>query len=64
MTLREDHCQVRKGAAPQVVAALNNLVLALFDFLGVRNAPQQMRRLDAHPALAVRLLLCSLLTIK
>jgi predicted transposase YbfD/YdcC len=64
VTLREDHCQVRKGAAPQVVAALNNLVLALFDFLGVRNAPQLMRRLDAHPTLAVRLLLRSLLTIK
>ena len=31
VTLREDHCQVRKGGAPQVVAALNNLVLAVFD---------------------------------
>ncbi len=35
VTLREDHCQVRKGTAPLVLAALNNLVLALFDFLGV-----------------------------
>jgi predicted transposase YbfD/YdcC len=31
VTLHEDHCQVRKGVAPQVVAVLNNLVLALFD---------------------------------
>jgi predicted transposase YbfD/YdcC len=29
--LREDHSQVRKGAAPQVLAALNNLVLAVCD---------------------------------
>lgn len=62
VTLREDHCQVRKGTAPQVVAALNNLVLALFDFLGVQNVPQQMRRFDAQPHRSVRLLLGSLLT--
>lgn len=62
VTLGEDHCQVRKGTAPLVLAALNNLVLALFDFLRVTNIPQQMRRLDAHPALAVRLVVGSLLT--
>lgn len=62
VTLREDHCQVRKGSAPLVLAALNNLVLAVFDFLGVRNVPQQMRRLDAQPQRAVRLLFESLLT--
>ena len=64
VTLGEDHCQVRTGEAPLVLAALNNVVLALFDFLGVRNVPQQMRRLDAHPAQALRLVLGSLLTIK
>ena len=64
VTLGEDHCQVRKGAAPLVLAALNSLVLAVFDFLWVGNVPQQMRRLDAHPAQAVRLVLGSLLTIK
>ncbi len=64
VTLGEDHCQVRKGAAPLVLAALNSVVLALFDFLGVRNVPQRMRRLDALPAQAVRLVLGSLLTIK
>jgi hypothetical protein len=36
--------------------------LALFDFLGVGNVPQQMRAFDAQPLLAVRLLLGSLLT--
>jgi predicted transposase YbfD/YdcC len=64
VTLGEDHCQVRKGAAPLVLAVLNNVVLALFDFLGVANVPQQMRRLDAQPARAVRLVLESLLTFK
>jgi predicted transposase YbfD/YdcC len=63
VTLGEDQCQVRKGAAPLVLATLNNVVLALFDFLGVANVPQQMRRLDAQPALAVQLVLRSLLTI-
>lgn len=64
VTLGEDHCQVRKGTAPLVLAALNNAVLALFDFLGVANVPQQMRRCDAYPAQAVRLVLGSLLTMK
>lgn len=64
VTLREDHCQVRKGAAPQVVAALNNLVLALFDFLGVHNVPKPLRLLDAQPQRAIRLLPGSLLTFR
>jgi predicted transposase YbfD/YdcC len=64
VTLGEDHSQVRKGTAPLVLAALNTVVLALFDFLGVANVPQQMRRLDAQPELAVRLVLRSLLTFK
>src|ERR1051326_6777580 len=64
VTLGEDRSQVRKGAAQLVLAALNHVVLALFDFLGVANVPQQMRRLDAHPARAVQLLLGSLLTFK
>ena len=61
VTLREDHCQVRKGEAPRVLAGLNSFLLALLDFLGVSNVPQQMRFFDAHPLQAVRLLLGSLL---
>jgi hypothetical protein len=64
VTLREDHCQVRKGDAPRVLAVLNSFLLALMDFLGVANVPQQMRFFDAHPLQAVRLLLGSLLTFK
>jgi hypothetical protein len=43
---------------------LNSFLLALLDFLGVSNVPSQMRTFDAHPLLAVRLLLGSLLTFK
>lgn len=60
VTLAEDACQVRKGAAPHVLAVLNSFVLALFDFCGVTNAKQQMRRLDSQPLLAAQLLLKSL----
>jgi predicted transposase YbfD/YdcC len=64
VTLREDSCQVRKGNAPRVLAVLNSFLLALLDFLGVTNVPQQMRLFDAQPWRAVRLLLGSLLTFK
>jgi predicted transposase YbfD/YdcC len=58
--LGEDACQVRKGATPHTLAVLNSFVLALFDFCQVSNAKQQMRRFDAQPLQAVRLLLKSL----
>ena len=64
VTLRVDHCQVRKGDAPRVVAVLNSFLLAVLDFLGVSNVPQQMRIFDAYPLQAVCLLLGSLLTFK
>ena len=60
MTLGEDHSQVRSGCAPQVLAALNNTVLALMDFLHVPNVPNQMRFYQAHPLEALRLLLVKL----
>jgi predicted transposase YbfD/YdcC len=64
VTLREDHCQVRKGDAPRLLALLNSFLLAVLDFLGVSNVPKQMRIFDAQPLQAVRLLLGSLLTFK
>ncbi len=45
-----------------MLAVLNSFVLAMLDFLGIGNVPKQMRISDAHPLLAVRLLLGSLLT--
>ena len=64
VTRRQDHCQVRKGDAPRVLAVLNSFLLALLDFLGVSTGPQQMRIFDAQPWQAIRLLLGSLLTFK
>ncbi len=64
VTLREDHCHVRKGDAPRVLAILTSFLLALMDFLGVSTVPKQMRCFDAHPFQALRLLLGSLLTFK
>src|SRR5260221_5503328 len=63
VTLREDHCQVRKGDAPRVLAVLNSFLLAVLDFLGVSHVPEQMRFFYAHPLQAVDLLLRSLLAL-
>lgn len=57
VTLREDHSQVRTTGKPQVLAALNNIVLSLMDWLGVPNVPDQMRIFAAFPKLALDLLL-------
>ena len=60
VALCEDACQVRKGTAPHALAVLNSFVLALFDWCGVTNVKQYMRRLEAEPLLAAQLLLKSL----
>lgn len=57
VTLGEDACQVRKGCAPRTLAVLNSFLLALFDWLGVRNVASQMRVFAASPHLAFHLLL-------
>lgn len=57
VTLGEDACKVTCGQAPQVLAALNNIVLALLDLLGVKNAARQIRAFDAAPADALKLLM-------
>jgi predicted transposase YbfD/YdcC len=61
VTLGEDGCQVRIAGAPQALAALNGGVLALMDWLQVRNVASQMRHFCAHPHEAL-LLLCSQLS--
>lgn len=61
VTLKEDSCQVRIAGAPQALAALNAGVLALMDWLQVRNVASQMRHFCAHPREAL-LLLCSKLS--
>lgn len=57
VTLHEDHSQLRSVGKPQVLAALNNIVLSLMDWLGVRNVPDHMRIFAAFPKLALTLLL-------
>jgi predicted transposase YbfD/YdcC len=56
VSLGEDACQVRVAGAPPVLAALNGGVLALMDWLHVRNVASQMRRFCAKPHEALQLL--------
>ena len=49
MTLSEDASQVRTNGAPEVLAALNGGLLALMDFIGVKNVAKQMRHFCAQP---------------
>jgi len=48
VTLGEDACQVRMEGAPPVLAAINGGILALMDFLGVKNVASKMRHFDEH----------------
>jgi predicted transposase YbfD/YdcC len=57
MTLREDASQVRSHGAPEVIAALNGGLLALMDYIGVKNVAKQMRHFCAQPQEALQLLL-------
>lgn len=57
VTLGEDASQIRRGQAPQVVAALNNAVLSLMDRHRVGNVPAQMREFAANPGAALALLI-------
>ncbi len=56
VTLGEDACRVRTGQTPKVLAALNNVVLALMDCLGVDNVAAQTRAFAARPADALALI--------
>jgi predicted transposase YbfD/YdcC len=55
--LREDASQMRTHGAPEVVAALNGGLLALMDFMGVKNVAKQMRHFCAQPREALQWLL-------
>lgn len=57
VTLGEDACCVTTGHAPLVLAALNNAILALVDFLDRPNLAAAQRFFDAHPDKALDLLL-------
>lgn len=55
VTFDEDRCQIRTGAAPQVMAALRNLVIGLFRLRGLRNIAAALRThaWHAHRAIAL-----------
>ena len=56
VTLGEDACRVRKGAAPQVLAAVRNAVIHLLAELDVPSHAAAIRRLNAQPEKAFALL--------
>jgi predicted transposase YbfD/YdcC len=57
VTLGEDACQVRINGAPEVLAAINSGILALMDYLGVKNVASQMRYFDYQYHEVIQLLL-------
>lgn len=57
VTLGEDACTVSRGQTPQVLAALNNAILALSDRLHINNLAAQRRIFAARPDDALKLLL-------
>lgn len=56
VTLGEDACRVRRGSAPQVLAAVRNAVIHLLGRLGLSSHAAAIRRLNSHPAEAIELL--------
>jgi hypothetical protein len=55
VTLGEDGCRVRKGAAPQVLAAVRNAVIHLLAGVEADSRAAAIRRLN-HPEEALALL--------
>lgn len=56
VTFDEDRCQVRSGAAPQVLAATRNLVMTLLRRTGVQNVAAALRTNAGRPHEAVALI--------
>lgn len=56
VTFDEDRCQVRSGSAPQILAALRNLVISLVRQAGHPNIAAALRRHAARPKEALALL--------
>lgn len=55
VTFDEDRCQVRSGAAPQVMSALRNLVIGVLRCDGASNIAAALRTHAAHPHRALAL---------
>ena len=61
MSMGEDACRVRTGAAPQILAALRNAGLWLMRSSGITAIAAALRRHAAKPEEALRLITASLL---
>jgi predicted transposase YbfD/YdcC len=55
-TLEEDASRIRRGAAPQVMAALRNTVVFLFHRLGHKSAAAATRHYVCHPEKSLEVL--------
>lgn len=55
VTFDEDRCQVRSGAAPQVLAACRNLVISLLRRAGATNIAAALRTGASYPDRAIAL---------
>jgi len=49
VTLGEDACRVRKGTAPQVLAAVRNVVIHLLADVDAKSRPEALELLQLHP---------------
>lgn len=56
VTLGEDACRVRSGAAPQVLAALRNVVVHLLAGVDAYSCPAAIEHLQVNPAHAMKLI--------
>lgn len=56
VTMAEDACRVRKGSAPQVLAALRNLVIFLVSLVTLpkESRPEVLNRMAARPSEALQ----------
>ena len=55
-TLREDASRIRKGSGPEVMAALQNIVIFLFMRLGHKSAAAATQHYVCHPQKSLELL--------
>ena len=56
VTLGEDHCRVRTGSAPIILATLRNIAINLLNGNAVKNKAAALRRHAAHPHEALALI--------
>lgn len=56
VTFAEDASRVRKGSAPQVLAAVRNAIIHLLSSLDAPSNPAAIRRFNTHPEEALALL--------